>query len=507
VHRRDILGALALSASLPGLRLAGLSEAYAADAPDSPFDADTVRSAARELAAKPFEEPDVALPESLAQIDYDQYRMIRFDAQRALWRNDGLPFQLQLLHRGFLYRDRVDLHEVAAGRARRITYSPDLFEFGQIERPPAGDLGFAGFRLHFPINRPDYFDEICAFLGASYFRAVGKNQGYGLSARGLAIKTADPSGEEFPIFKSFWIERPRAGVNSITVHALLDSQSAAASFRFAIRPGEDTMFDVQATVFPRADIAAAGIAPLTSMFFFGPDSRAGVDDYRPAAHDSDGLMLASGTGEQLWRPLANPRELQVSVFSDVNPRGFGLMQRRRDFAAYDDLEARYERRPSLWVEPIGDWGEGALHLVEIPTRGEIHDNIAAFWRPKEPLRAKGEYSFVYRLHWLPTAPGNPDLAKIIATRAGAGSQNARLFVLDAVGGKLGNLPADAAPELEVSAGPGRIQNPVVQRNPETGGWRLTFELVPGNARLVELRALLRSGGQPLTESWVYRWTR
>ena len=230
---------------------------------------------ARDLAAKPYRAPETDLPRALADLDYDRYRMLRFDPQRALWRGTDLPFQVQLFHRGFLYKDRVALHEVSEGRARPIAYDPALFDFGAVERPPASELGFAGFRIHGPLNRPDYFDEICAFLGASYFRAVGKGQGYGLSARGLAIRTADPAGEEFPVFRAFWLERPRAGVNSLVVHALLDSPSAAAAFRFTVRPGEDTVFDVEATVFPRADIAAAGIAPLTSMFFFGRGGRGG----------------------------------------------------------------------------------------------------------------------------------------------------------------------------------------------------------------------------------------
>ena len=215
---------------------------------------------ARELASRPHRAPDTTLPGPLRSLGYDQYRDIRYDPQRALWRDAGLPVQLQAFHRGFLYTSRVDLFEVADGRARPVTYSPDLFSFGNAlggQATPTENLGFAGFRLHAPINRPDHFDEICSFLGASYFRAVGKGLGYGLSARGLAIRTADPAGEEFPLFRAFWIERPRQGVNSTTVHALLDSPSAVAAFRFAIRPGEDTVFDVEATVIARIDLATA----------------------------------------------------------------------------------------------------------------------------------------------------------------------------------------------------------------------------------------------------------
>jgi len=506
VHRRTFL--------LAGASLAALSStsgrAHAAAAtPEgaAAFDPGVLRRMAQELAQKPFQAPDGKLPEPLAHLTYDQYRDFRFDPQRALWRDQGLLFTLQLFHRGFLYTNRVDLYEVADGAAQPIRYSPDLFTFGANPRPPEGDLGFAGFRIHAPLNRPDYFDEVAAFVGASYFRAVGKGQGYGLSARGLAIRTADPAGEEFPVFKTFWIERPHSGVNSIVVNALLDSPSIAGALRFTIRPGEDTVFDVEATLYPRTDIAEAGIAPLTSMFYFDGNNRMGVDDYRPAVHDSDGLLMWTGRGEQLWRPLDNPHDLQLSSFADVNPRGFGLMQRKRSFAAYDDLEARYERRPSLWVEPIGDWGEGAVRLIEIPTAQEIHDNIVAFWRPAQPLKAKGEYGFTYRLHWSAGIPPADGMAEILDTRSGSSGQDKnRLFVLEAGGDKLKQLPTDAKPQLEASADQGKLLNPVLIPNPETGGWRISFELAPGDAKAVELRTRIKLGDTPLTETWTYRWT-
>lgn len=508
MNRRDaLLAAVSLSTVFMAQETAHLSEARAATAGETPFDGGTVRETARKLAQEAFKPPPDTLPSGLTDLTYDQYRDIRFRPDQALWRAEGLPFQMQLFHRGFLYKSRVDLYEVAGGMARPIPYSPDLFTFQNLPRPENADLGFAGFRLHAPMNRPDYFDEVCAFLGASYFRAIAKGQIYGLSARGLAIGTADPKGEEFPIFRAFWVERPREGVNAITLHALLDSPSCAAAFRFGIRPGVSTIFDVECTIFPRSDMPTAGIAPLTSMFWFSPLNRTGRDDWRPAVHDSDGLMLSTGREERIWRPLNNPRDLQLSAFGDVNPRGFGLVQRRRDYASYEDLEARYEKRPSLWVEPIGDWGEGVVQLVEIPTSSEIHDNIVAFWRPREPLRAKGEYRYTYRLHWCAEPPGAPDLGRIREARSGASfTRGARIFVFDATGEALTALPADAKPELKVTASAGEIRNPVAQRNPETGGWRISFDLLPGDARLVELRAELTLDGRPLTETLLYRWT-
>jgi glucans biosynthesis protein len=470
-----------------------------------PFGEGTVRDMARDLARRPYRAPDTRLPQGFTDLSYDDYRKITFDRERALWRGENLGFQVQLFHRGFLYTHKVELFEVVDRQARSIPY--DATPFNLEGRPPPGaDFGHAGFRITHPLHQPGIFDEICAFLGASYFRAVARELRYGLSARGLAIKTADPSGEEFPLFRAFWLERPHAGASSAVVHALLDSASAAASFRFTIRPGDQTIFDVQASIFPRAEIISSGIAPLTSMYFFAPNDRSSVDDYRGAVHDSDGLLLATSRGEQIWRPLHNPRELQVTHLNEVNPRGFGLMQRRRSFTQYNDLEALYERRPSLWVEPIGDWGPGSIQLIEIPTIGEIHDNIVAFWRPEQPMRPGEEYNFVYRLHWLPVMTGNPELAQFVDTRIGAASPRTRLFVLDVAGGKAGQLPAGTLPTIDLRSSVGEISNPVVQANPHTGGWRVHFHLSPGSARLVELRAVLKHGDQALTETWLYRWT-
>jgi glucans biosynthesis protein len=500
LHRRTALAAFAaLTASATG-------GGFAQQRPAArPFSEGTVRDMALELAKAPYRAPDTRLPRGFTDLDYDAYRTLRFDPQRALWRGDGLGFQVQLFHRGFLYAPKVELFEVVDREARPVPYDPTAYTLGDRTPPPA-DFGHAGFRIHFPLNTQAVFDEVASFLGASYFRAVGKGLNYGLSARGLAIKTADSAGEEFPLFRAFWLERPHAGANSVVVHALLDSPSATASFRFTIRPGDATIFDVQATICPRVEVTAAGIAPLTSMYFFAPNDRAGIDDYRGAVHDSDGLMLATSRGEQIWRPLQNPRDLQVSQFAEVNPRGFGLMQRRRAPGDYTDLEAEYERRPSLWVEPIADWGPGAVQLVEIPTNDEIHDNIVAFWRPQQPMRPGEAYNFVYRLHWMPVMPGDPNLAQFVDTRSGAAPGNARLFVLDVAGGKAGEVPEGTLPVLDLSANVGEIRHPVVQRNPQTGGWRVHFQLVPGSARLVELRAVLKLGERPISETWLYRWT-
>lgn len=501
MHRRELLFAAAAALLAPA---AGAE----AEIQDTPFEASTVRTLARNLALQPYKAPDIGLPDSLKNLDYEAYRAIRFDPDKALWRGLNLHFTAEFFHRGFLFKDKVTIFQVVNGRAQFVPYSSDLFSFGKLTPPATNtDLGFAGFRIHYPLNRADYFDEVCAFLGASYFRAVAKGQGYGLSARGLAIKTANPSGEEFPLFKTFWLERPATDATSMVIHALLDSPSAAGAYRFTLRPGEATVFDTEMALYPRTDITEAGIAPQTTMFLFDAIDRGGFDDYRAEVHDSHGLLLSNGHGERIWRPLANPHDLQFSVLADTNPRGFGLMQRRRAFADYQDLEAHYEKRPSAWAEPIGDWGAGAVDLVEIPSKREVNDNVVTFWRPRDPLKAKGEYLMNYRLHWCWSVPGDSKLGLVAQTRAGLTfDQKYRLFIIDFVGGALKDLPVGTAPTLEASASAGKLLNSVVQSNPETGGWRVSVQLDPGSAKLVEMQAKLMNGEAAVTESWLYRWT-
>ena len=510
LHRRSLLRA---GTALPWLLA---TQAKAASVPPlqaspgaTPFNGDSVRQAAEDLAARPYQAPQTSLPNYLSNLSYDQYRNIRFDPARAMWRGMHLPYQLEFFHRGFLYTGRVDIFEVVAGRAAPVRYTPDVFDFGNMQRPTNEDLGYAGFRVHTPLNRPDYYDELFTFLGASYFRAVARGLGYGLSARGLAIRTADPGGEEFPVFKTFWIERPALRATSIVVHALLDSPSATAAFRFDVTPGSapgaPTVFDTQMVLYPRVDIDQAGIATMTSMFLFDSNDRRRVDDWRPAVHDSDGLMMATGHGEVLWRALANPGRLQVSSFLDRNPRGFGLMQRKRDFAQYQDLESHYEKRPCLWVEPVGDWGEGAVMLVEIPSELEVNDNMVAFWRPKEKLQAKVPYSFHYRLHWGTATPIKTLPAPVTATMVGAEGPGAaagtRTFVVDFAG-----LKSNLQPRLDLAHDKGTLAHPLAQPDPEGGGWRISFTMTPGSEPTIELRGRLMQGDQPLTETWTYRWT-
>lgn len=473
-----------------------------------PFSADTVKKAAERLAAAEFHKPKIDLPEPFNNLTYDQYRDIRFRTEQSIWRGDKLDYELQLFPIGFLYDIPVDVYVVDGGGARALKADSKMFSIGPLinKASEGAPFAFSGFRIHGPLNRSDYFDEYAVFQGASYFRAVARGQGYGMSARGLAINTARPGGEEFPFFKTFWIERPKPGSSEIVVHALLDSPSTTGAYRFAIQPGASTIMDIDATLYPRKTMTHVGIGCLTSMFLYGSANRRVTGDFRPAVHDSQGLAMLNGNGERLWRPLANPKKLQSSGFVDSNPKGFGLTQRDRNFANYQDLEAHYERRPSCWVEPKGQWGPGTVELLEIPAEEEIHDNIVAYWKPAQELQAGHVYAYSYRLYWADQVPVTWTGARVRETFVGAGRKpGTYLFVIDFDGPALKDMRELPIAHLWISAG--TFSNLVVQSNPEISGCRASFELNPGGTELIELRLGLKSNDQPISESWLYRWTK
>ncbi len=505
--RLDRRGFLALMGGLAALGVAP-AQAEVADGmafgPAMPFDPEVIAARAKALSRSLYVPPP-AVGADWLNLSYDAFRGIWFDTRHTLFRDRPGAAQAEFFVAGLYSPHKIAIHAVDGGQSREVLFQLRNFDTSdQFPTLPEEDTGFAGFRILGEIDAKDRFQEYAVFQGASYFRAIGRGQTYGLSARGLGLNTAGVGAEEFPIFREFWIEAAAPDAPVVTVHALLDSPSVAGAFSFGIAKGDTTEMTVSARLFPRVDLPTVGIAPGTSMFLFNDINRTRFDDFREAVHDSDGLLMMNGAGETLWRPLTNPATVQVSAFTDTSPRGFGLMQRARMPDDYNDLVAHYERRPSLWVEPMGDWGAGAVMLAELPTDREINDNIVAFWRPAAPLKAGQEHRFDYRLHWCAQAPAEGAVAKVIATRTGARVfEDGRLFAIDyAPHPALGDDPDRV--EIRVSTSVGAIASPLLQHNPATGGLRLDFTL-KGGAAVAELRAELWRNGQRAAEVWLNRW--
>ena len=467
--------------------------------------------------------PPAPLPASLRTLSYDQWRSVRFKPDRALWRFENLPFELQFFHSGFYYDRNVNINVVEEGQAVPVPFSTDLFQYPNDDlkaQVASTDVSFAGFRIHYALNDPRYKDEVTVFLGASYFRAVGRGTKYGLSARGLALNTALSSGEEFPWFREFWVRKPASGDVSLTVYALLDSPSCAGAYRFVVAPGPETSMREEFQVFFRKGVEKAGVAPLTSMYFYGAPENGRRGDYRPEVHDSDGLLVHRDDDVWQWRALRNGERLGVADIPVERLLGFGLLQRGRSFERYQDLEAEYEKRPSLWVEPDGDWGPGRVELIEIPTDSEYNDNVVAFWlpnreRPDEPLTG------ACTLHWGGLEQRLHPLGRVVATRQAMGDhKNWVRFLVDFKGGELNDLPPDSGITSIVEVEGAKLVQKHLEKNSRTGGWRLSFQVevdagggfsvFPAVLPAVRLSAVLKKGENlpdPLTETWTYVFGR
>ncbi|WP_417903621.1 glucan biosynthesis protein G [Caldimonas brevitalea] len=502
---RSPLGAAAAAAT--ALTLAyGPASAVAPAAPH--FDFEQLTQRARALAQAPFQPSASTLPQELKALDYDQYRDIRFRPERALWRGENLPFEVMFFHLGKLQTEPVLINEITPSGVRHVTFKRDDFDYGKNRLKPEtwGDVGFGGFRVHYPLNTPRYKDELVVFLGASYFRALGGGQRYGLSARGLAIDTVGGQREEFPRFKEFWIRKPAPNATSLTVYGLLDSPRAAGAYEFEVKPGGQTLVDVRSRLFLRSGVATLGVAPLTSMFMFG-ENQPHASDFRPEVHDSDGLMVATGEGEWIWRPLVRPQQPLATSFQTRQLRGFGLMQRDRAFSSYEDTEARYELRPSAWITPQGEWGPGRVELVQLPAPDEANDNIVAYWVPAQLPAAGQPLELAYQIRWQGTDQQRPPGAWVTQTRTGRGfhslQKDEHQFIVDFTGPSLAQLPEDAPVKAVVTAGPnGRIVERNAYRNDATGAWRLALRVHQlQRAQPLELRAYLQHGNDILTETW------
>ncbi|WP_298951347.1 glucan biosynthesis protein G [uncultured Methylobacterium sp.] len=530
--RRALLAGLLSAVSLPALAQVGPTQPGPSALPaapgavppggpnPNPFRFDEVVRRARDLAGAPFDAGSPTLPAPLAGLDYDAWRDIRFRPDKALLGDRDGPFRLQLFHLGFLYTRPVVVNVVRDGVPTPVPFQTSLFDYGRtrITAPLPVNLGFAGFRLHTALNKPGVLDELISFLGASYFRFLGRDQLYGLSARGLAVNVEGEGGpEEFPVFREFWIELPPKDADRAVIYGLLDGPSCAGAFQFLVYPGTETVVDVRMSLHPRRELAAVGIAPLTSMYYIGENDRHHSDDYRPELHDSDGLLMQSGGGEWLWRPLRNPRERWISSFQDRDPKGFGLMQRDRVFEDYQDLEAFYHRRPGYWVETQGAWGEGEVRLVELPTGNETHDNVVAYWRPRQPYPPGAAVELSYKLRAIGATEGLHPGARVVNTYvarpvASGGAEKAdptvRRFLVDFSGGDLAYwLDDPKAVEIVPSTTQGTITATSLVPNLHVKGFRAAIDVKldkPGQS--TDLRAFLRVGKRTLSETWTYPWT-
>ncbi|HWI57784.1 MAG TPA: glucan biosynthesis protein G [Bacillota bacterium] len=489
---------------------------------------DYVAKKAEQRAHKPFHSPKADLPEVLRadKLDYDKYREIEFRHDKALWAAEGLPFRVEFFHPGYLYQEPVHLNEFTLTHLQPIRFVQDFFNYRslRIQKQIPADTGYAGFKLLYPLNGEDHWDELGAFLGASYFRLLGKGQRYGQSARGLALDCGESDRpEEFPIFTDWWLGKPHREDDQVRLYAILDSVSCVGAYAFLIKPGETTIVDIEAVLYfrdaanvravdvQRKPLKTMGLAPLTSMFWFGDASPRKFQDYRRGVHDSDGLLIRMDNGEVLWRPLNNPAEMRHQRFAAKNIKGFGLLQRERDFANYQDLFNLYQQVPSVWVEPHGHWGEGEVNLVELSTHYEGLDNIVTFWDPKEKPQPMQPYRFGYTLYWTRETDVKLSPNKVVATRVGADPRdpNSVQFVLDFAGPKLIQIPDNAQPQAIASCSDNAvIAESQVFRNTFNGTWRVMLKLSPkaSNKDPVDLRCTLKKGEEVLTETWTYLWS-
>ncbi|WP_075217704.1 glucan biosynthesis protein [Mongoliimonas terrestris] len=512
--RRDVLGALAALGLTPALPapLALAEEATTLGNP-RPFSFDVLIAEAKTRAAAPYAPIPVRASDVLETIDYDQHWKIKFRKDHTVQIGDGKA-PLRFFHLGRYFKEPVGIYLVDGPEARPVQYAPDFFDI-PADSPARGlprDIGFAGFRVMEPggVER-----DWLAFLGAAYFRSSGELDQYGLSARALCIDVAMPTPEEFPRFTDFFFAD--GADSTLLIYAALEGPSVSGAVRWDIKrgtePGErGVVMDMACRFFARKDIARFGVGTLTSMFWYNETNRNRAPDWRPEIHDSDGLAIATGGGERLWRPLNNPPRVMTSTFVDRDPKGFGLLQRDRNFENYQDDGVFYEKRASVWVEPKNGWGEGAVQLVEIPTDDEIHDNIVAYWVPAKPVRTGDQVAVDYRLTWLADEPNPPAIGRVVSTRVGMGGvpgqprpKDASKIVVDFEGGTLADYGQNEGVEAVVSAASGTVSGIYVLPVVGTGRWRAVFDFKPTGLDPVDMRLFLKVKDEALTETWLYQF--
>lgn len=528
MHRRDLLKASLAFAAYTGLPsttvFAAQSLSGASSQDVEPFEFDLLKNQAKQMAASAYVDTSQQLPPTLAKMTPQQFNAIQYDANESLWHDLKGQLDVQFFHVGMGFKQPVRMYSVDPKKkqATEIHFRPQMFKYensGVDKSQLKGDLGFAGFKV---FKSPELTQhDIVSFLGASYFRAVDDTKQYGLSARGLAINNFSDTVEEFPNFTKFWFETPEPHSTRFVVYALLDSPSATGAYRFDIDcRATQVVMAIDANIYARKEIKQLGITPMTSMFSCGPHERRMCDTIHPQIHDSDRLYMWRGNGEWVCRPLNNPAKLQFNAFEDKNPKGFGLVQSDHEFSSYQDTVDWYSRRPSLWVEPTTEWGEGSIDLLEIPTTGETLDNIVACWNPKVPITAGKELRYGYKLYWSALPPVRTPLAQVHATRSGMGGFVegwapgehypdvwARRFAVDFVGGGLDTLPQGTGIEPVVKVSSGELKDFHVLWIPDIKGYRVIFDWYPTSDSVdpVDMRLFIRTNDRTLSETWLYQY--
>lgn len=522
--RRDVLKFAMAGLSGPAVTLAASGSARAQEkppnaapengspAPKPRFDAAQVLELARNLARQPWRKPAQDLPEPFNALNHDQYAAIQRKPESMLWRDQQIGFALEPLQRGFIFNNSLQIHVVEDGVARRLVYDPADYTYGKLNVPAdRKDVGFSGFRL-WQRAQDGSVAEFCLFQGQGYFQTIGRGQAFGASARALAVRPVDQGkGEEFPHFVAVWIERPVLAANAIVIHALLDSESVTGAYRYTMRPGDATIVDTECTLFTRAPLDNVGIGAMQGTFLFGPIDRRRGDDVRPGVYDVSGVQMRTGKDEWIWRPVANRQTIQLSAFVDDNPKGFGVLQRDRDFSQFSDDDNHWEAKPSVWTEPLGDWGPGHVTLLEIPAESQVNQNIIVYWRPRATLPANSETTFSYRQWWCWTPPDKPPFAVAWRSRSGRvtgapANARRRRFLVEFRGDALADVARFPEVTARVTTIPGTIVSSrlVLARHEKAA--RVTFDVDAGAEPHAELRLLLESAGKPISETWLYRWT-
>jgi glucans biosynthesis protein len=485
---------------------------------------DYLAKQAEARAQKPFHSPRAELPAFLSQMTYDQYREIEFRHDKALWAKEGLPFRIEFFHPGYLYQEPVHVSEFTSTTLQPVQFAQSFFNYRslRLSSPIPADTGFAGFRILTHLNAPDKLDELGAFQGASYFRLLGQGEVYGMSARGLALDCGeDGRPEEFPIFTDFWLGTPQQNDPVLVLYTLLDSVSCTGAYEFRIKPGPTTQAEVSAVLYfrdrtnvlaadpHRKPLATVGFAPLTSMYWFGSAGERKFDDYRPEVHDSEGLLLRLENGESVWRPLVNGTALRHQKFPANGIRGFGLLQRDRNFNNYQDIFHSYQDAPSVWVEVHGNWGHGDVHLVELSTQYEGLDNVVACWSPAENPAPLQPLRLGYTLYWTKETDMTVSSNQVVATRVGVNprAQEERQFVIDF------NLPqftseADPPTVAATCGDSGKVTETQIFRNSIEKTWRVILDVAPrpGPRQPFDVTCALKKGDQKVGETWTYHWT-